>query len=179
MARQMHLVLVQSDECNPHHTTTPPHHHTTPPLEQPQGCDPGGDAVVQRLFDAWRALHRHGRQVQPLLTQSRRAAVHMAMAWGYGEEALALALEGCAASAFCQYGNRTGHALDELVWIFGTAERIERLANEGAALRRAFEQRERERLQPVAPAAATAASDAARARLRAFAAEMSRRRAGP
>lgn len=116
--------------------STPPPHTTQQP-ERPSGCD--SVVVVARVFDAWRVLHRHDKPVQPRMTDQRRNALLQALAWGFDEDALMLAVEGCKASAFCQWKNRTGHPIDELTWIVATAERIERLANEGAAAREAFE----------------------------------------
>lgn len=146
------------------HTTQ---HHTTTPLEQPSGCDElaAREALVQRVFARWVVLHREGRPVQPRLTDQRRQAVIVALGWGFDEATLELALDGCKASAFCQYGNRTGHPLDELTWILGTAERIERLANEGAAAREAIERRLAAKAGAEA-LRATAATDKVRDRLR-------------
>ncbi|MBK9363042.1 MAG: hypothetical protein IPM99_19010 [Rubrivivax sp.] len=154
------------------HTT----HHTTTPLEQPTGCDEfrAREALVQRVFARWVVLHREGRPVQPRLTEQRRQAVVMALGWGFDEAAIEMAIDGCKASWFCQAGNRTGHPLDELTWILGSAERIERLANEGAVAREAIEQRQAAVRQGLA-AQATQATNAARERLRALRDELAQR----
>lgn len=154
------------------HTT----HHTTTPLEQPTGCDEflAREALVQRVFARWVVLHREGRPVQPRLTEQRRQAVVMALGWGFDEAAIEMAIDGCKASWFCQCGNRTGHPLDELTWILGSAERIERLANEGAAALDAIEAR-RAAQQLAQALQATGATDGARERLRVLRDELAQR----
>ena len=59
--------------------------------------------------------------------------------FGFGEEVLMLAVEGCKASRFCQGENRMRMRLDDFSWILQTERRIEQLAEIGAKARAEFE----------------------------------------
>jgi hypothetical protein len=96
----------------------------------------GSDAAVMRLWECWRGLLRHGLPVARVLSPERRALLDRALGeWGFDEDALLLAIEGCAASAWCMGRNRSQRRFDDLGWILETAERIERLAAEGMLFR--------------------------------------------
>lgn len=121
--------------------TTPPHHTTTttsPRGDTEVGC--GGvvevDAVVVRVWDYWRGILRQGMPVARALSPDRRQAIFLALTdWGFDEDTLRQAVEGCAASRWCMGQNRVGRRFDDLGWILASAERIERLAAEGQQFR--------------------------------------------
>ncbi len=137
------------------HTTPPPHHTTTTTTSA--RADPlsrGGvvvevaadvvvmGPVVVRVWEYWRGLLREGLPVARALSAERRRVIETALTdWGFDEETLRLALEGCAGSAWCMGRNRAGRRFDDLGWLFASAERIERLAAEGQQFR-AWMQRE-------------------------------------
>lgn len=124
MARQAALSLV---------THTPHTPHAAPPTASVEGD-------VLRVWEHWKFMLRDGRVVARQLSAQRRGVVERACGW-FGVEVLELAVEGCAASAFCQGKNRTGVVFDDIAWIFETEQRIERLAEEGRKARAEFEAR--------------------------------------
>lgn len=124
------------------HTTTPPH-TTTTTTTSPRGdteVQCGGvvvvDAVVLRVWDYWRGVLRQGMPVARALSPDRRQAIFLALTdWGFDEDTLRQAVEGCAASRWCMGQNKVGRRFDDLGWILASAERIERLAAEGQQFR--------------------------------------------
>lgn len=85
------------------------------------------------------------------MSDERRAVLHRArVVMGFDVATMLLAVEGCAASAFCRRTNRTGAPLDDLAWIFGTEARVERLAAEGMRAREEMEAAQRKAAQPAA-----------------------------
>lgn len=94
------------------------------------------DAVVVRVWDYWRGVLRQGMPVARALSPDRRQAIWLALTeWGFDEDTLRQAVEGCAASRWCMGQNRVGRRFDDLGWILASAERIERLAAEGQQFR--------------------------------------------
>jgi hypothetical protein len=94
------------------------------------------EAVVLRVWDYWRGVLRQGMPVARVLSSDRRQAITLALTdWGFDEDTLRLAVEGCAASRWCMGQNRVGRRFDDLGWILASAERIEKLAAEGQQFR--------------------------------------------
>ena len=129
MARQATLSLITRTTPTP--TPTP---HTTPHTPSPDG-------EVQRVWEHWKFMLREGRVVARQLSAQRRVVVERACGW-YGVGVLELAVEGCAASPFCQGKNRSGVVFDDIAWIFDNEQRIERLAEEGRRARAEYEARQ-------------------------------------
>ena len=153
------------------HTTTPPHvaRQRDPALE---------------VYERWKLLLRAGRPVARNLSAERRALLEGVMArWGFDVDVMCMAVEGCFASQWVRERLAEGKPFDELGFIFGAEERVERFAALG---QRAREQAERAQQEPApAPVVATGPTPAApvepmpadvRARLLAMKAHFAKRR---
>lgn len=127
--------------------------------------DDGAVDVALHVFDVWRELLRHGVPAARALSRERRALLESSSS-AFDVEVMVLAVEGCAASAFCQGSNRTGATFDSLEWIFGGGDaRVERLAGLGLKARKMIAQQQQAEQRPQPPAD-PARQAAARERLR-------------
>lgn len=139
-------------------TTTRPH--------DDHDHDDGAVDVELRVFEAWRELLRHGVPTARTLSPQRRALLSSSSS-SFDVEVMLLAVEGCAASAWCQGRNRTGQRFDSLEWIFGGGEaRVERLAELGLKARRMLAEQQRMQQAPAVPPEDPARKQAALERLR-------------
>lgn len=139
---------------------------TTPRHHDDHDHDDGAVDVALQVFNVWRELLRHGVPTARTLSPQRRALLESSSS-SFDVEVLVLAVEGCAASAFCQGANRSGAKFDSIEWIFGGGDaRIERLAELGLKARRMLADEQRVRSAPPSAAEDPARVQAARERLR-------------
>lgn len=94
---------------------------------------------IERVFDHWVfMLGKNARRTA--LGPARRRAIERALAL-YDEEALLLAIEGCAASAWHAGENDRGRAFDDLELILRDEAHVERFADAGQRLRERMAER--------------------------------------
>lgn len=129
---------------------------------------------VQRVFEHWVFMldKRAGRCV---LGPERRRIIERALGL-YDEATLLLAIEGCAGSAWHAGQNDRGEAYQDLALILRNESTVERFADMGERIHRAFAREQREELaiqeaDEPETTEALARAKAARLRLRAFLAE--------
>lgn len=98
-----------------------------------------GDAT-RRIFEHW--VWMLGRSVRRCkLGPTRRAAINAALAMGYDEETLCLAVEGIAADPLdSARDDQMRDAMREIEWLLAREARIERWAEHGERLRLQAEQ---------------------------------------
>lgn len=94
------------------------------------------DEAARRIYRRWVDVHRAGYRVAKHPSALRMRALRRALSeFGFDEEKLQLAVEGCKASRWCQGANKAGAVFDDLSWILHRESRIERLAEEGREAR--------------------------------------------
>lgn len=95
-------------------------------------------AAEHRLFGRWLAMWgKSPKRVK--LTPERLAALRAALVM-YDEDQLAEAIDGHAADAWAAGDNQYGRAFDDIAWMLGRGDRVERYSEAGAALREEAEQ---------------------------------------
>lgn len=132
--------------------------HSTPQDARKRVSLPNTSAAVERVFAHW--VFMLGKNPKRCaLGPDRRKVISRALAL-YDEDAVLLAIEGCAASAWHRGENDRGGEYTDLTLILRDEAHIERFADEGEALRTRLDQ-EQTRQAPAANEAVAAWVDPA------------------